>query len=108
VEAIRRAPYDGSVEDLFFYIEELLAGDAGIDVAGKMHTARSRNDIAITLYRMKVRRRILDISEAILEVQRVLLATAAAHTGTSCRRTRIRSRRSPLHWRITCWPRWNF
>jgi argininosuccinate lyase len=82
VESIRRAVYDGSVEDLFFYIEKLLADSAGLDIAGKMHTARSRNDIAITLYRMKVRQRLLRTSEAVLEVQRVLLETAAGHIAT--------------------------
>ena len=34
--------------------------ELGRDVAGKMHTARSRNDIAITLYRMTARRETVE------------------------------------------------
>src|SRR5712671_3080349 len=37
--------YDGTCEDLFFYIERLIVQHAGDDVAGRLHTARSRNDI---------------------------------------------------------------
>src|SRR5215471_19070461 len=55
---IDQARYDGSVEDLFFFIERMLEEALGRDVAGKMHTARSRNDIAITLYRMTIRREV--------------------------------------------------
>src|SRR5690242_1956477 len=38
-----RIVYDASCEDLFFAVEKLLEESAGV-VAGKMHTARSRND----------------------------------------------------------------
>src|SRR5580700_8794784 len=40
---IRRVKYDGSYEDLFFYIERLIVDVCGEDVAGRLHTARSRN-----------------------------------------------------------------
>ena len=49
---IQSACYDGSCEDLFFYIEKRLEEIIDADVAGKMHTARSRNDIDLTLYRL--------------------------------------------------------
>src|SRR6516162_10275738 len=41
---IRSARYDGGCEDLFFFVEKLLEQTCGRDLAGKMHTARSRND----------------------------------------------------------------
>ena len=47
-DTIRRTPYDGSCEDLFFFVERLIADRAG-DVAGRLHTARSRNDIDMTM-----------------------------------------------------------
>ena len=50
--ALRNAPYDGSVEDLFFLVERELAAIAGDEDAGRLHTARSRNDIDLTMYRM--------------------------------------------------------
>ncbi len=81
LEHIQRAVYDGTYEDLFFFIEELLEESAG-DVAGKMHTARSRNDIALTLYRMQVRRAMLRTAEAVLAARKVLLDLATANVET--------------------------
>src|SRR5579864_5630358 len=52
LDAIRNACYDGTFEDLFFLMEKKLAAVCGIYLAGKMHTARSRNDIDLTMYRM--------------------------------------------------------
>ena len=80
--AISRAKYDGRFEDLFFYVEHQLARACGADVAGQMHTARSRNDIDLTMYRMVLRRVTLEIAEATHLVRTVLLDLAAAHTGT--------------------------
>ncbi len=80
-EAIGRARYDGSCEDLFFFIENLLESACG-DLAGKMHTARSRNDIAITLYRMTLRRELLALAEAVADVRAVVLDLAGRHVET--------------------------
>ncbi len=79
---IARARYDGSVEDLFFYIESLLEEACGRDTAGKMHTARSRNDIAVTLYRMSVRRELLKLATALAETRCVLLEIAGRNLET--------------------------
>jgi argininosuccinate lyase len=78
---IECARYDGSCEDLFFYIETLLEEAAG-PVAGKMHTARSRNDIAITLYRMTVRGEVLGLVREIAALRAALLDLAAEHRET--------------------------
>lgn len=77
--AISAAEYDGSYEDLFFLIEKKLAATVGIDAAGKMHTARSRNDIDITLYRMALRREVLDIMAALSALRAVLLHLSDAN-----------------------------
>jgi argininosuccinate lyase len=83
---IAQSRYDGSVEDLFFYIEarleELCGESCGRDVAGKMHTARSRNDIAITLYRMSARRELLKLARALAETRAVILDLAAHNLET--------------------------
>src|SRR5580692_1572863 len=60
-DEVRRVEYDGSYEDLFFYIERLIVDACGEDVAGRLHTARSRNDIDMTLYRMRQREFILGL-----------------------------------------------
>src|SRR5690348_12547654 len=82
IEEVRRAKYDGSCEDLFFYIERLVVDACGEDIAGRLHTARSRNDIDMTMYRMRQREFILGLLHASLDLRRSLLNLAAAHTGT--------------------------
>src|SRR5438094_10411828 len=37
-DAVRQAAYDGTCEDLFFYIERLVAAQGGDGVAGRLHT----------------------------------------------------------------------
>jgi argininosuccinate lyase len=81
-EEIRRTPYDGSCEDLFFHVERLIVAACGEDAAGRLHTARSRNDIDMTMYRMRQREVILGLAAAALDLRESLLAIAAAHTGT--------------------------
>jgi len=81
-QAIEQANYDGAYEDLFFFIENMLEQACGAAAAGKMHTARSRNDIAITLYRMTVRLELLELARAVVELRRVLLELASRHRET--------------------------
>lgn len=79
VDALRTASYDGTVEDLFFLIEKRLASIAGEKHAGRLHTARSRNDIDLTMYRMAVRIALLGILDASLQLRSVLLAIATQY-----------------------------
>ena len=79
LEGLRAARFDGSCEDFFFYVEEKIAAHCDPDVAGRLHTARSRNDIAITLYRMAARRQILRVASGALKLRRVLLELACQH-----------------------------
>lgn len=79
---VRHAPYDERCEDLFFYVERLITAAAGEDAAGRLHTARSRNDIDMTMYRMRQREWILDLLSATLEMRRALLSVAACHRET--------------------------
>ncbi len=82
VSDIRRTPYDGSCEDLFFYVDRLLAAACGEDVAGRLHTARSRNDIDMTMYRIRQREDVLALVDASVELRFALLDLAARHTET--------------------------
>ena len=75
-------PYDGRSEDLFFFVEEALAQICGRTIAGVMHTARSRNDIDITLYRMCLRSEILDIVGNLCAAREVLIGLARRHVST--------------------------
>jgi argininosuccinate lyase len=50
--------YTGEVEDFFFLIEKELKGRLGPDLGGRLHTARSRNDIDHTLFKLGLKPRI--------------------------------------------------
>jgi argininosuccinate lyase len=82
VAEIRDIRYDGTWEDLFFYVERLIVAACGEDVAGRLHTARSRNDIDMTMYRMRQREDILALLAATHELRRALLHLAGAHRHT--------------------------
>jgi argininosuccinate lyase len=81
-DRLRDLKYDGSCEDLFFYIERLIADACGEDAAGRLHTARSRNDIDMTMYRMRQREFILGLLGASLELRRSLIDVAGRHRTT--------------------------
>lgn len=68
--------YTGEYEDLFFFIEKQLIKKIGIDVAGKLHTGRSRNDINITLFKMKTKQHLRALLGSVLELQETLLKMA--------------------------------
>lgn len=82
LDKIRATNYDGTYEDLFFYIEKLVAENCDADVAGKLHTARSRNDIDVTIYRLRLRRDVLVLLRAAMDLRRNLLDLAARHHET--------------------------
>jgi argininosuccinate lyase len=79
---VRRVAYDGTYEDLFCYVERLVITACGDDVAGRLHTARSRNDIDMTMYRMRQREFILGLTSATLDLRRSLLELALKHRDT--------------------------
>ena len=79
LDAIRSAAYDGTFEDLFFLMERKLAESCGPYLAGKMHTARSRNDIDLTMYRMVIRDRLAEAIGALLGLRQRLADLAWQH-----------------------------
>ena len=90
VSDIRKTEYDGTCEDLFFFVDRLLVRACGEDSAGRLHTARSRNDIDMTMYRMQQRVLILSLYESTTRLRDILIRQAddhredvfAAHTHT--------------------------
>jgi argininosuccinate lyase len=82
LERLKQVRYDGTCEDLFFYIEQQLLAEAGDDAAGRLHMARSRNDIDMTMYRMRQREFVLAALRASLELREALLQIAAQHLET--------------------------
>jgi argininosuccinate lyase len=79
---IRQAAYDGSCEDLFFFVERLIVQACGEEAAGRLHTARSRNDIDMTMYRMQQREMLLTLLDRTVGLREALVAQADAHRET--------------------------
>jgi argininosuccinate lyase len=69
------------LEDIHLNIESRLAEIAG-EAAGRLHTARSRNDQVATDFRLWVRDACVDAGENLAALQRALLVQAEAHAGT--------------------------
>jgi argininosuccinate lyase len=82
VASVRATPYDGRCEDLFFHVERLIVDACGEEAAGRLHTARSRNDIDMTMYRLRQREFILALVEAALDLRDCLIALADGHRET--------------------------
>ena len=74
--------YTGAHEDFFFYIEAELSARLGPDLAGRLHTGRSRNDIDHTIFKMALRTRLLGVCQRVEALLDVLLARAAAGAAT--------------------------
>jgi len=74
--------YDPAYEDMFFMVENALADKVGIDLAGRMHIARSRNDLDICEFRMALRTKILEFTDLLNSFKEVLLNLADEHIHT--------------------------
>lgn len=73
---------DPEMEDYYMNTENYLISRIGVEVAGKLHTARSRNDLHSTVARMNVRDTVLNLTEKLLKLRGVLLALAEEHKET--------------------------
>lgn len=67
------------LEDVHLNVEWNLREQAGAELAGRLHTARSRNDQVVTDCRMHLRTRLLDIIEGVADLQEALLGRAQEH-----------------------------
>ncbi|MEL7623750.1 MAG: argininosuccinate lyase [Clostridiales bacterium] len=70
------------LEDYYFNLENYLIGKVGMEVGGKLHTARSRNDLHSTISRMNVRDQMIKLYPLLLNLREVLLRKAAEHKET--------------------------
>jgi argininosuccinate lyase len=74
--------YTGEYEDYFFLVEAELKRRLGPDLGGMLHTARSRNDMDHTVFKMALRTRTDALLAGLLDLARVLLAKARADRDT--------------------------
>jgi argininosuccinate lyase (EC 4.3.2.1) len=78
---VGKIEFDVKNEDIHMNIESLLTDKIG-PVAGKLHTARSRNDQVATDFHLWVKHRLPHVLESLTELQEELLTLATTHAGT--------------------------
>lgn len=76
-----RFDFKRTLEDIHLNIESRLTELIG-PPAGRLHTARSRNDQVVTDFRLWVREACTHVQSGLRELQRALVAQAAAHAAT--------------------------
>ncbi|MCK4383995.1 MAG: argininosuccinate lyase, partial [Candidatus Lokiarchaeota archaeon] len=64
---------DGSFEDIHPFIEKRVIDGIGIEIGGKIHTGRSRNDQISVDLRLKIRKELNSISEELFALVEILL-----------------------------------
>lgn len=74
--------YDTEVPDLYFAINRHLENALGTAVVSFLRTGLSRNDLDMTVYKMRARELLLDLGRSALALQLNLLALAQEHVET--------------------------
>jgi argininosuccinate lyase len=69
--------YGGDVEDYFFFMERELKARAGADIGGRLHIARSRNDIDHTFLKLGLKQRVDGLLRAVRGLLTALIEVAA-------------------------------
>jgi argininosuccinate lyase len=77
-----RFPWDPAYEDVHMNVERRLAAIVGEETAGKLHTARSRNDQVALDGRLYLRRHLSAIEDGLLALEAALVAQAGQHVDT--------------------------
>lgn len=85
LESLKKEDLDNKsgAEDIHELIESLVVKKIGMQIGGKMHTARSRNDQVALDLRMKIRDDINVICDCILDLVETLIKLAEKHTNTT-------------------------
>jgi argininosuccinate lyase len=76
-----KVPFSSDSEDIHSEIEIRLVGKIGA-IAGKLHTARSRNDQVATDLRLYLRKQIVELNQDILQLQQWIVGSADQHLET--------------------------
>jgi argininosuccinate lyase len=75
-------PWDETLEDVHMNVERRLAALVGAEVAGRLHTARSRNDQVALDERLYLRRTLGAIRGLLLDLEAALVAQGRRHLDT--------------------------
>ena len=81
-ETLKFEDISGNCEDLYFNFEQAMVKKIGVEIGGRLHTGRSRNDIYSALTRMEVRKSSWVVIDRLIELQETLLSEAKVNTRT--------------------------
>ncbi len=70
------------LEDVHMCIEEEVIREVGLEVGGKLHTGKSRNDQVATALRMRAKRFVVELASELLKLREVLLDLSERHVNT--------------------------
>ncbi len=76
-----KVTFSKKLEDIHMNIESLLFKKVG-KIAGKLHTARSRNDQVVTDLKLWIRNNSLELNKELKKIQKTLIGVAKRHTNT--------------------------
>lgn len=85
LERIREEWHEGKLvldtkfEDIHELVESRVVEEIGIEIGGKLHTGRSRNDQVAVDLRMRVRKDLLKLSDKLLDLIEVLIQLSEKH-----------------------------
>ncbi|MBN2335086.1 argininosuccinate lyase [Candidatus Bathyarchaeota archaeon] len=88
LQTVKQEWLDGKVEvgaeyeDIHEYIEARVIDKIGIEVGGKMHTGRSRNDQVMVDMKMVTKKELLAVMESVLNLVQILCEIADQHVET--------------------------
>ncbi|WP_099159718.1 argininosuccinate lyase [Virgibacillus ndiopensis] len=75
----KQLEYSAEYEDLFFLVESQIGDRIGEELAGKMHIAKSRNDMGEAMYRIVIREYIQKAAGEAMELSKAILYQAEQH-----------------------------
>ncbi|MNS16939.1 Argininosuccinate lyase 1 [compost metagenome] len=81
LDTLGSGDYNPQYEDLFFEIEHKLGELAG-EIASNLHLARSRNDMGISLYRIVLRNKLLNVIDSGVVLHRSMQSFIGLHKDT--------------------------
>ena len=76
-----KVKFKKELEDIHMNVESMLFQQIGA-TAGKLHTARSRNDQVVTDFKLWIRNNSADLDKMLQKLQKVLINIAKKHTET--------------------------
>lgn len=81
-DGISEEAFDNRFEDIHAGIESFLIKEAGIEIGGRLHVGRSRNDEVATCLRIRTREILLDQIDSLIQFREILVQQALKNVHT--------------------------